>query len=202
MTFDSYLESGGYAKGSRLDPEVASQQFSLWQIATTRRPAPAQSSNDSGMLGSLGGIAGKFMGGGEGGTGFGGAAGWAGVPGGAAQGFVAGQYNYETDPRMKSGKDGFGKHYSDSRAQVGGTILGGTMGYFGLGNFAGPATLAAHQVMEPTTRWLINTGDQMGGAGGALMLDPIGTVASGKYSGKELAIGALMGPPAKWFGII
>jgi hypothetical protein len=42
----------------------------------------------------------------------------------------------------------------------------------------------------------------MGGAGGALMLDPFGTVASGKYSGEELAIGALMGPAADWLGII
>ena len=30
----------------------------------------------------------------------------------------------------------------------------------------------------------------------------IGTVASGKYDGKELAFGALMGPAAKWFKII
>lgn len=201
MTFDSYLQDNGFASGTRLTSDQAAQQYALFQIASSRRPA-AQSSNDSGMLGSLGGIASKFIGGGEGGSAFGGGAGWAGVPSGAAQGFMAGQYNYETDPRMKSGKDGFGKHYSDSRAQVGGTILGGTMGYFGLGSLAAPATVAAHQVMEPTTRWLINTGDQIGGAGGALMLDPIGTVASGKYSGKELAIGALMGPPAKWFGII
>ena len=63
--------------------------------------------------------------------------------------------------------------------------------------FAGPAVSASHPFMEPTTRALIKFGDSWGGAGGALMMDPLGTVSSGKYSGGELALGALLGPFSK-----
>jgi hypothetical protein len=165
-------------------------------VANSSPPAQNQSAGGSGMGGAAAGIAKNYASNGTM------TAGWGGVPQGAMAGFAAGQYNYENDPVMKSGKDGFGTHYPDYRAQVGGAVLGGVMGYYGLGSVAGPAVMAAHPVMEPATRWAINTGDKMGGAGGALMLDPFGTVASGKYSGKELALGALLGPAADWFGII
>lgn len=44
-----------------------------------------------------------------------------------------------------------------------------------------------------------DAGDKMGGSSGALALDPIGTVASGKYSWGELAKGAFLGPVTKLF---
>ena len=212
MTFDSYLQQNGFRQGDYLPPQDASRMYSGYQSSISGNPAwgvaaaprqtqAASSGSGGGGMGAAAGIAGNYMGGGSGGSG-GMGAGWAGVPQGAMAGFAAGQYNYETDPVMKSGKDGFGEHYPDYRAQVGGTILGGVMGYYGLGSLAGPATIAAHQFMEPATRWAINTGDSFGGAGGALMMDPFGTVSSGKYSGKELALGALMGPAADWFGVI
>jgi len=212
MSFDSYLQQNGFKQGQQLPPETARSMYSgyqssisgnpAWGVATAPKQTQAASSGGGG--GGLGGAIGSTAGGmaqNYASTGSM-AAGWAGVPGGAVNGFMAGQYNYETDPVMKSGKDGFGEHYPDYRAQVGGTILGGVMGYYGLGSLAGPATIAAHQFMEPATRWAINTGDSFGGAGGALMMDPFGTVSSGKYSGKELALGALMGPAADWFGVI
>jgi len=186
-----------------------SNSFSPWGVVAARQQAPAPQQQDDGMgdmMGMAGNIGGKALSGQQGGggnsQGFMGGGGWGGAAQGAMAGFAAGQYNYENDPVMKSGKDGFGENYPDYRAQVGGAVLGGVMGYYGLGALAGPAVIAAHPVAEPATRWAINTGDKMGGAGGALMLDPFGTVASGKYSGEELAIGALMGPAADWLGII
>lgn len=204
MTFDNYLQNNGFQKGDYLSQQDASRMYSryqsslstpAWSMVTNAKPAEqTQPSSGNGGMGAAAGIAQNYMGGGGGGS-------WAGVPGGAINGFMAGQYNYETDPRMKSKKDGFGENYPDYRAQVGGTILGGVMGYYGLGSLAGPATIAAHQFMEPATREAIKWGDSWGGSGGALMVDPIGTVASGKYSGEELAYGALLGPAAKWFGL-
>lgn len=120
--------------------------------------------------------------------------------GGAMAGLAAGDVNYRRDPNMTNKKDGFGEKHMDARAHVGGTILGGTLGYFGgpVGAaFAGPAVLGAHEIAEPTTRALINFGDSWGGAGGALMMDPIGTIASGKYGWGEIGKGFLLGPFAK-----
>lgn len=209
-SFDTYLERNGYAKGTYLQPSEARSLYSSYSAGTSpvnawsvMSAAPAktapQSQGDNGMMSAAAGIGMNYAkGGGSGGSGgFGGS--WAGVPGGAANGFMAGHYNAQTDPNMSNKKDGFGTKYRDSRAEVGGTILGGVMGYYGLGSLAGPATIVAHKFMEPATRAAIKWGDSWGGAGGALMVDPIGTVASGKYSGKELAKGALLGPFTKAF---
>ena len=203
MGFDQYLQSQGYERGARLDPQQAWFQYNQYS---------AQQEPQQGGGGALGmaSIGKMFGGGGMGGGGQGGgtqSAGgmggsWAGVPGGVMSGIQAGNKNYQNDPNMRNQKDGFGTKYRDSRAEVGGAVLGGVMGYYGLGAAAGPAVEALHPVMEPATRWAINTGDSFGGAGGAMMMDPFGTVASGKYSGEELAWGATLGPAAKWFGII
>lgn len=205
-SFDTYLERNGYAKGTYLQPNEAKSLYAsysastspAWAIAIAPKPQQQQQQGDNGMMGTAAGIASNYVGGGSGGSG-GMGAGWAGVPGGAANGFMAGVYNTQTDPNMTNKKDGFGTKYKDYRAIAGGTILGGVMGYYGLGSLAGPATIAAHKFMEPATRSAIKWGDSWGGSGGALMVDPIGTVASGKYSGGELAKGALLGPFAKAF---
>lgn len=128
--------------------------------------------------------------------------GWVPAIGGALAGYNQGAQNYRDDPNMWSGKDGYGKYHKDYRAEVGGGTLGGVLGWYGgpIGAaVAGPVVKQAHKVMEPATREVINFGDKVGGSGGALMLDPIGTVSSGKYSWGELGKGALFGPAVKWF---
>jgi len=40
--------------------------------------------------------------------------------------------------------------------------------------------------MQDFTRNLINTGDDIGGVSGAMFIDPIGTMASGKYSNDDI----------------
>ena len=193
MDFDQYLLSQGYSQGAQLSPQ---QAWAMYNQYSAQQRQPSGGGSPLGMA-SIG----KMFGGGQGGGGGMGGS-WAGVPGGVMSGIQAGNMNYQNDPNMRNQKDGFGTKYRDSRAEVGGAVLGGVMGYYGLGGLAGPAVQAAHPVMEPATRWAINTGDKMGGAGGAMMMDPFGTVASGKYSGEELAWGAALGPAAKWFGII
>jgi hypothetical protein len=223
MDFDTYLERNGYSRGTYLQPSEAKNLYSsyqssmsspawtmttnqstlsspAWTMATTAKPAEqTQSSGGDGGMGAAAGIAQNYMGG-SGGSGGGGGS-WAGVPQGALAGWAAGKYKYDNDPKMKSKKDGFGEHYPDYRTQVGGAVGGGVLGYYGLGSIAGPAVSVAQEGMEPATRWAINFGDSWGGSGGALMMDPLGTISSGKYSGEELAYGALLGPAAKWFGL-
>lgn len=207
--FDSYLQQNGYAKGTYLQPNEARRLYDSYQagtpavnpwsiVATAPRKTETQSQGDNGMMGTAAGLASNYMSGGSGGsTGMG--AGWGGAASGAVNGFMAGHYVSQTNPNHSNQKDGFGKNWQDRRAYVGGTILGGVMGYYGLGSLAGPATVYASKFMEPATRAAIKWGDSWGGAGGALMVDPIGTVASGKYSAKELAKGALLGPFTKVF---
>lgn len=209
-TFDSYLQQRGFGTGTKLTPTEASAAYTEYQsslntpawaiVASKQSQPPAQQSSGSNpMMGAATGIGMKYAtGGGSGasGGGFGGS--WAGVPGGAMSGAMAGHQAAQNDPNMSNGKDGFGKHYRDSRAEVGGAVAGGVMGYYGLGGLAGPVVTASHPYMEPATRALINFGDSWGGAGGALMMDPLGTVSSGKYSGEELAKGALLGPFSKF----
>jgi hypothetical protein len=205
-SFDTYLERNGYAKGTYLQPNEAKSLYAsysvstspAWAIATAAKPQQQQQQGDNGMMGTAAGIASNYVGGGSGGSG-GMGAGWGGAASGAANGLMAGHYVSQTDPNLSNQKDGFGKNWQDRRAYVGGAILGGVMGYYGLGSLAGPATVYASKFMEPATRSAIKWGDSWGGAGGALMVDPIGAVASGKYSGGELAKGALLGPFAKVF---
>lgn len=128
--------------------------------------------------------------------------GWASAAGGALNGYLQGRENYKNDPNMWSGKDGYGKYHKDYRAEVGGGFLGGVLGYYGgpVGAaVAGPVTKAVHPYAEKGTREVINFGDKVGGAGGALALDPIGTVSTGKYSWGEIGRGALLGPLDKLF---
>jgi hypothetical protein len=219
-TFDSYLQQRGFGSGTKLTPTEASAAYTeyqsslntpAWSIATApKQTEQTQSSGGNGGMGaaagigmqyakSAGGSAGSAGGASGGSGGFSGS--WAGVPQGALAGWAAGKYKYDNDPKMKSKKDGFGEHYPDYRTQVGGAIGGGALGYYGLGSVAGPVISVAQEGMEPATRWAINFGDSWGGSGGALFMDPIGTVSSGKYSGEELAYGALLGPAAKWFGL-
>lgn len=128
---------------------------------------------------------------------------YAGPVGGALAGLQAGIQNAENDPNMSNQKDGFGAKYKDRRAEVGGAVLGGVMGYFGGpagASLAGPAVTLVHPIAEKTTRTMIKFGDSWGGSGGALMMDPIGTVASGKYNAGQLLKGALLGPFSKLIG--
>lgn len=201
-SFDDYLATKGYKRGSRLDSRVADMEFTAFELAQqpvsmSRPRAQSQSSGSNPMMGAatsfgLGMLKNQTGGGQSTGSQFGGS--WAGVPGGAISGAIAGHQAAQNDPNMSSGKDGFGKHWRDSRAEVGGAVAGGVMGYYGLGGLAGPVVTASHPYMEPATRALINFGDSWGGAGGALMMDPLGTVSSGKYSATDLLKGAVLGP--------
>lgn len=206
--FNTYLRDYGFSVGTELGANEYRSLYKSWElgkspawdIVKTRAAQPQQQDSGGGGMGGAMGLGKSLMGGKDGqSSGMGGS--WGGAASGAMQGAMAGHMNYQNDPNMSNKKDGFGTHYRDNRAEVGGAVLGGVMGYYGLGELAGPAVTAAHPVMEPTTRWLINTGDSFGGAGGALMMDPIGTVSSGKYSGEQLAWGAALGPAAKWFGL-
>lgn len=207
MSFDTYLEDNGFQKGDYLSPDNARKLYSQynssvntpsWSIATAPKQTETQGqSSGGGGMDAAASIAGNYVNGGSGG--FSGS--WAGVPQGAMAGWAAGKYKYDNDPKMKSKKDGFGTKYPDYRTQVGGAIGGGVLGYYGLGSIAGPAVSIAQEGMEPATRAAIKWGDSWGGSGGALLVDPIGTVSSGKYSAKELTYGALLGPAAKWFGL-
>lgn len=108
---------------------------------------------------------------------------------GALAGYGAGKKNYYTDPAMRSGEDGFGKYHRDYRAEAGGGTLGGVIGYYseGLANPLIPSIVEwIHPYMQDMTRDMIMLGDKAGGAYGAMMVDPIGTVASGKYSNSDL----------------
>jgi len=172
------------------------QQQNLAQVAQDLYGKYETYQTFSNMFGGQGGF-----GGGMSSPSSGGAMGaWAGPVSGALMGFQQGMINAQNDPNMSNKKQGFGTKYPDVRAQVGGAVLGGVLGYFGgpIGaSFAEPAVALAHPIMEPTTRALINFGDSWGGAGGALMMDPIGTLSSGKYSVGQLAKGFFLGPFSK-----
>jgi len=103
-------------------------------------------------------------------------------------------YNNAQQARYKrNDRNGFGKHSPDYRHAVGSAILS----YY----LKGAGDMVADEiepVMEPLTRGMIMTGDRIGGAGGALLTDPIGATVSGKYSGEELAKGAILGPAGKY----
>ena len=103
-------------------------------------------------------------------------------------------YNNAQQARYKrNDRDGFGKYSPDYRHAVGSAILS----YY----LKGAGDMVADEiepVMEPLTRGMIMTGDRIGGAGGALLTDPIGATVSGKYSGEELVKGAILGPVGKY----
>lgn len=141
--------------------------------------------DDAGGIESVGGSGNQNWFGGGGKLG----GGWGSAFGGALSGYNQGAQNYRDDPNMWNQKDGFGTQHKDYRAEVGGGTLGGVMGYFGgpVGAaLAGPTVKAVHPFAEKTTRGLINFGDKWGGATGASMMDPVGTMSSGKYKWGEI----------------
>lgn len=102
------------------------------------------------------------------------------------------------DPVMERAKaDGFGQEHQDWRDIAGGGTLGGVLGWLG-GDagaaVAGPVVEAVHPYGEKFSRTMVNLGDDLGGVGGAMMTDPIGATASGKYSYKDTFFGGLLGP--------
>lgn len=128
--------------------------------------------------------------------------GWMAALTGALAGYNQGKKNYEEDPNMWSGADGYGKYHKDYRAELGGGALGGVMGYWGgpIGAAAaGPTVDFIHPYAEKTTRNVINFGDKLGGAWGGVSFDPAGALASGKYSWGEAAKGMALGPLDKLF---
>ena len=102
------------------------------------------------------------------------------------------------DPVMERAKaDGFGQEHEDWRDIAGGGTLGAVVGYFGgpVGSaLAGPIVDAVHPYGEKLSRTMVNLGDDLGGVGGAMLTDPIGAIASGKYSYEDTFWGGLLGP--------
>jgi hypothetical protein len=91
---------------------------------------------------------------------------------------------------MRSGEDGFGKYHNDHRSEIGGGILGGIAGYYsnGLANPLIPSLVEwFHPYAQDMTRDVIMAGDKVGGVYGAMVADPIGAWASGKYSNSDIA---------------
>ena len=115
---------------------------------------------------------------------------WTGAVTGALAGMGQGEKNYYSDPDMTSKRDGFGTQHPDYRAGIGGGTVGGLLGYYGgsVGSaIAGPVVEWLHPGMEQFTRGLVNTGHSLtGDSTGAMLLDPIGTPASGKYSNHDI----------------
>ena len=85
--------------------------------------------------------------------------------------------------------DGFGKEGADNRHLAGKATMS-VVGYATGTPFLGLAADAIHPIMEPVTREMINIGDKAGGVAGAMVTDPAGAIASGKYSNKDLLKGA------------
>jgi hypothetical protein len=131
---------------------------------------------------------------GSGGGGSGGS--YLGAATGALGGYSRGKKNYYTDPAMRSGEDGYGRYHRDYRAEIGGGILGGVLGYYApyASGAAGPIVEWIHPYMQDMTRDVINFGDRIGGVTGAMLLDPIGAYASGKYSNKDILTSGLLAP--------
>ena len=106
-------------------------------------------------------------------------------------------YSGKTDGMGESSDgdpDGFGVHSGDNRHMAGKAtmqVIGNWLGPVGGGAIGGALAEVLHPVGEAVSRNVIRAGDKLGGASGALMLDPIGTTVSGKYSNEELAKGHL-----------
>lgn len=117
------------------------------------------------------------------------------------------QYSGKTDGMGESSDgdpDGFGTHNADMRHVAGKTSLSVIGRWLGgpLGGMAGSAIgEVIHPIAEPISRTMVNTGDSLGGVSGALLLDPIASASSGKYSQDELAKGNLsIGMGIPWAG--
>jgi hypothetical protein len=78
--------------------------------------------------------------------------------------------------------DGFGTYHPDMREQAGAQVI--SKYTFGLGK---PIAKALSPVMEPVTRGVLREADNIGGAGLAVLTDPVGAASSGKYSPEQIA---------------
>ena len=107
------------------------------------------------------------------------------------------QYSGKTDGMGESSDgdpDGFGVHSGDNRHIAGKTTMQAVGSWLlpkGGSAIGGALAEVLHPVGEAVSRNVIRAGDKLGGASGALILDPIGTTVSGKYSNEELAKGHL-----------
>lgn len=187
----------GYTGGSGLSASGGGQGL---QIGNTQGVSYSPVSEGGTGLGTSGGEGG--------GSGMGG--GWASAITGALAGMGAAKKRRneyeakgEKDPYMAKGEaEGFGVYHDDVRDYAGGGVLGGVLGYFGgpVGSaVAGPVVDAVHPYGEKLSRFMVTTGDDLGGVGGAMTLDPIGTMASGKYKWSDIIKGGVLGPAADLF---
>lgn len=186
----------GYTGGSGLSSSGGGQGL---QMGSTQGVSYSPVSEGGTGMGSSGGDSGGGMGGG-----------WASAIAGAMAGIGAAtkrrdeyEAKGEKDPYMAKGEEeGFGVYHEDQRDIAGGGVLGGVLGYFGgpIGSaIAGPVVDAVHPYGEKLSRFMVTTGDDLGGVGGAMTLDPIGTMASGKYSWSDIIKGGILGPAADLF---
>lgn len=129
---------------------------------------------------------------------------------GALAGYSQGTAAEHTNPDYTSGEDDYGKYdtlgtgggikgkdgkvYYDKRGQIGHTIGGGFLGYWGGSPLVSSVARWSDPYLEDMTRSVINLGDRLGGVTGAVMLDPIGAIASGKYSTNEIGKAGLLAP--------
>ena len=215
MDFRSALDIGK-KMGASFGGSAAGGGSGIRAPASTETPAGFGSGDLGGGLSVGGGSQGlsvpegggvQYSPGGDGGFNMGG--GWLSAAGGAINGYAAAKSRRDKfeaegrkDPIMERAEaDGFGKYGSDNRDIVGGSFLGGVMGYDGGSAgaaLAGPAVDAIHPYAEKFSRKLINFGDDIGGESGALALDPIGTMVSGKYKKSDMVKGLFLGPAKKW----
>lgn len=186
----------GYTGGSGLSTSGGGQGL---QMGNTQGVSYSPVSEGGTGMGTSGGDSGGGMGGG-----------WASAIAGAMAGIGAAtnrrkeyEAKGEKDPYMAKGEEeGFGVYHEDQRDIAGGGVLGGVLGYFGgpIGSaVAGPVVDAVHPYGEKLSRFMVTTGDDLGGVGGAMTLDPIGTMASGKYSWSDIIKGGILGPAADLF---
>lgn len=158
-------------------------------LSTSSTGQGLQATGDTGVgysAASEGGTGAATINGGEASSGGGS---WGSAFTGALAGEQQGERNYWNDPNMRNKRNGFGTHHPDYRAGVGGGVLGGVLGYYGNGlgaAVAAPVVEAVHPLAERLTRGMIMTGDKIGDSAGAMVLDPVGAMASGKYSEKQI----------------
>lgn len=197
----SSTTSGSYDTGFNL----SNGDYSLGDSYTGAANYNTPTTIDAGSVGTFDSASGSMGGGGESTGSSGGSGGsYTGAFVGALNGFKQGQKNADQDKKDNPGpdRDGFGTYHGDERAEIGGGFLGGVMGWYGgdlAGSVAGPVVKEVHPFFDDFTRSLITTGDDLGGVSGALALDPIGTMASGKYSWEDIIKGSLLGPASDWF---
>lgn len=118
---------------------------------------------------------------------------WLGAAAGAYAGWNQGTKNARKDEDKRDHRndpDGFGKYNNDHRAEAGGAVGGGFVGYFSKG-YAVPLvpwlSKTLHPGLEKLTRETLVQTDKIGGADLSVHTDPIGSWTSGKYKKGELA---------------